>query len=221
MTSIARRELLRMERLMCETDPRTIEYTQLMRNFEILVSQLDMYDEVEGLLPEGKDMPQEVTVIPQTFETVRVDVGSTPTIHAVAPSSECSNAGTDGCDTTGVYPCTEVSSIERDTGADIAGNSPPSVSTQSKDLGGTALEAANKADSALSETTATSPTEAIAEAENHPEYKMEDVRAALVAARRKRGVNVTELLREFGVDNFSAFPAGRYWELMQRLGGDT
>lgn len=48
-------------------------------------------------------------------------------------------------------------------------------------------------------------------------YEMSDVRAALVNARRN-GVNVTELLKEFGVENFSAFPAGRYGELMQRLG---
>jgi hypothetical protein len=48
------------------------------------------------------------------------------------------------------------------------------------------------------------------------EYKMEDVRAALVEARRK-GMNVTELLKEFGVENFSAFPAGKYGELMARL----
>ena len=47
-------------------------------------------------------------------------------------------------------------------------------------------------------------------------YKLEDVRAALVEAR-KRGVNVTELLKEFGVDNLGAFPAGRYGELMKRL----
>lgn len=48
-------------------------------------------------------------------------------------------------------------------------------------------------------------------------YEMSEVRAALVAARKK-GTNVTELLKEFGVENFSAFPAGRYGELMQRLG---
>ena len=46
---------------------------------------------------------------------------------------------------------------------------------------------------------------------------MTEVRAALVAAR-KNGVNVTELLHEFGVENFSAFPAGRYGELMDKLG---
>lgn len=52
---------------------------------------------------------------------------------------------------------------------------------------------------------------------NAKEYKMEDVRAALVSARRG-GTNVTELLKEFGVENFSAFPAQRYGELMKRLG---
>ena len=54
-------------------------------------------------------------------------------------------------------------------------------------------------------------------AEEHPQYESAEVRTALVTARRN-GVNVTELLREFGVDNFSAFPAGRYWELMERIG---
>lgn len=49
-------------------------------------------------------------------------------------------------------------------------------------------------------------------------YKLEDVRAALVEAR-KRGVNVTELLKGFGVDNLGAFPAGRYGELMKKLEG--
>jgi hypothetical protein len=55
---------------------------------------------------------------------------------------------------------------------------------------------------------------------NAKEYKMEDVRAALVAARRG-GTNVTELLKEFGVENFSAFPAQRYGELMKRLGAES
>lgn len=47
-------------------------------------------------------------------------------------------------------------------------------------------------------------------------YEMTEVRAALVEAR-KRGVNVTALLREYGVENFGAFPAGKYGELMDRL----
>lgn len=48
-------------------------------------------------------------------------------------------------------------------------------------------------------------------------YSKEEVRAAL-AKGRKAGVNVTELLGELGYDNFSAVPAGKYGELMARLG---
>ena len=62
-------------------------------------------------------------------------------------------------------------------------------------------------------------SEAPASGESTKVYKMEDVRAALVEARRSRGVNVTELLKEFGVENFSAFPAGRYGELLAKLNG--
>lgn len=47
-------------------------------------------------------------------------------------------------------------------------------------------------------------------------YEMTDVRAALVEARKK-GVNVSALLKEFGVENFGQFPAGRYGELMKKL----
>lgn len=50
-------------------------------------------------------------------------------------------------------------------------------------------------------------------------WEMAEVRAALVEARRSKGINITELLKEFGVENFSAFPAGRYDELMKRLEG--
>lgn len=49
-------------------------------------------------------------------------------------------------------------------------------------------------------------------------YTKEEVRAALGAARAK-GVNVTELMKKFGVDKFPAFPAGRYGELMTMLEG--
>ena len=48
-------------------------------------------------------------------------------------------------------------------------------------------------------------------------YTKEDVRAALAGARKK-GTNVTELLAEFGVSNFSALPAGMYPQVMARLG---
>lgn len=49
-------------------------------------------------------------------------------------------------------------------------------------------------------------------------YEPSEVRAALVDARRK-GANISAILQEFGVENFSAFPAGRYAELMDRLAG--
>ncbi len=48
-------------------------------------------------------------------------------------------------------------------------------------------------------------------------YTKEEVRAAL-AKSRKNGVNVTELLDELGYDNFSAVPAGKYGEIMAKLG---
>jgi len=47
-------------------------------------------------------------------------------------------------------------------------------------------------------------------------YSKEEVRAELAMAR-KRGVNVAELLQEFGVDQFPAVPASRYGELMDKL----
>jgi hypothetical protein len=49
-----------------------------------------------------------------------------------------------------------------------------------------------------------------------PTYSREEVRAALAKAR-KTGLNVTELLSEYGVDNFSALPAGKYAEIMERI----
>ena len=45
----------------------------------------------------------------------------------------------------------------------------------------------------------------------------EIVRAALANAR-KNGTNVTELLGELGYDNFSAVPAAKYGEIMERIG---
>ena len=53
-------------------------------------------------------------------------------------------------------------------------------------------------------------------AEDTKVYSKEEVRAELAQAR-KRGVNVAELLQEFGVDQFPAVPANRYSELMDRL----
>lgn len=55
------------------------------------------------------------------------------------------------------------------------------------------------------------------EAEPETKYSKEEVRAALAKARKEKGINVTELLKEFGVDSFPAFPEGKYGELMARL----
>lgn len=203
MTQVVRGELLRMLGMFAETDPRSIEYTQLMRNFEILSNQTDMYDEVVELLSEEEAKLAEVVEFPTAIPLT--------------------DAGTDA------------GAGERDTGAHIMGNSPPSESNQTKDREIEPQETPVSEEAAPSKAVVSQPgiilppPEAIVsqpdvnpppENEKPPEYKMEDVRAALVAARRKKGVNVTELLREFGVENFSAFPAGRYWELMQRLEGD-
>ena len=203
MTQVVRGELLRMLGMFAETDPRSIEYTQLMRNFEILSNQTDMYDEVVELLSEEGAKLAEVVEFPTA-------------IHLT-------DAGTDA------------GAGERDTGAHIMGNSPPSESNQTKDREIEPQETPVGEEAAPSKAVVSPPGIILPPPETdvsqpdvnpppetgaHPEYKMEDVRAALVAARRKKGVNVTELLREFGVENFSAFPAGRYWELMQRLEGD-
>lgn len=202
MTQVVRGELLRMLGMFAETDPRSIEYTQLMRNFEILSNQTDMYDEVVELLSEEEAKLAEVVEFPTAIPLT--------------------DAGTDA------------GAGERDTGAHIVGNSPPSESNQTKDREiepqkTPVSEEAAPSKAVVSQPDVNPPPETDVsqpdvnpppETGAHPEYKMEDVRAALVAARRKKGVNVTELLREFGVENFSAFPAGRYWELMQRLEGD-
>ena len=202
MTQVVRGELLRMLGMFAETDPRSIEYTQLMRNFEILSNQTDMYDEVVELLSGEEAKLAEVVEFPTAIPLT--------------------DAGTDA------------GAGERDTGAHIVGNSPPSESNQTKDREIEPQETQVSEEAAPSKAVVSQPGIILPPPENvsqpdvnpppetgaHPEYKMEDVRAALVAARRKKGVNVTELLREFGVENFSAFPAGRYWELMQRLEGD-
>lgn len=203
MTQVVRGELLRMLGMFAETDPRSIEYTQLMRNFEILSNQTDMYDEVVELLSEEEAKLAEVVEFPTAIPLT--------------------DAGTDA------------GAGERDTGAHIMGNSPPSESNQTKDREIEPQETPVSEEAAPSKAVVSPPGIILPPPETdvsqpdvnpppetgaHPEYKMEDVRAALVAARRKKGVNVTELLREFGVENFSAFPAGRYWELMQRLEGD-
>lgn len=50
-----------------------------------------------------------------------------------------------------------------------------------------------------------------------PAYTKEEVRAAL-ARSRKNGLNVSELLAEFGAENFTGLPAAKYPEVMARIG---
>ena len=49
-----------------------------------------------------------------------------------------------------------------------------------------------------------------------PQYKMEDVRAALAKARG-RGVNVSEIIRSFGADNFQQITKEQYPAIMNQL----
>jgi hypothetical protein len=67
-------------------------------------------------------------------------------------------------------------------------------------------------------TPAPAPEAPVTAAEETPAYTREEVRAALGEARI-RGVDVTALMKEFGVDRFPAFPVNRYGELMAKLEG--
>lgn len=58
--------------------------------------------------------------------------------------------------------------------------------------------------------------EAVDDGGEHPTFTPAEVRTALVEARRN-GANVTDILKEFGVESFPAFPESRYWELMERV----
>ena len=60
------------------------------------------------------------------------------------------------------------------------------------------------------------PGEPETEKPETPTYKMEEVRGALAAARRK-GVNVAEIIRSFGVDNFTIIDKSKYPEIMEKL----
>ena len=51
-----------------------------------------------------------------------------------------------------------------------------------------------------------------------PAYKMEDVRAALAKARGK-GVNVSEIIRSFGAENFQQITPDQYPAVMAKLEG--
>ena len=60
------------------------------------------------------------------------------------------------------------------------------------------------------------PGEPETEKPETPTYKMEEVSGALAAARRK-GVNVAEIIRSFGVDNFTMIDKSKYPEIMEKL----
>lgn len=72
------------------------------------------------------------------------------------------------------------------------------------------------------ETVAPDPAPAPAPEESKPDPatlpKKADVRMALGKARTERGVNVTAILQDMGVDNFNDLPADRYPELLEKLG---
>ena len=52
--------------------------------------------------------------------------------------------------------------------------------------------------------------------DEEPAFKMEEVRAALAKARG-RGVNVSEIIRSFGADNFQQIPKNQYGAIMAKL----
>lgn len=72
------------------------------------------------------------------------------------------------------------------------------------------------------ETVAPDPAPAPTPEESKPDPatlpKKADVRMALGKARTERGVNVTAILKDMGVDNFNDLPADRYPELLEKLG---
>ena len=52
--------------------------------------------------------------------------------------------------------------------------------------------------------------------DEEPAFKMEEVRAALAKARG-RGVNVSEIIRSFGVNSFPEIPKNKYGAIMAKL----
>ena len=52
--------------------------------------------------------------------------------------------------------------------------------------------------------------------DEEPTLTSSEVRAKLASARRA-GVNVASIIKDMGVDNFTALPAGKYAELLKRI----
>ena len=57
-------------------------------------------------------------------------------------------------------------------------------------------------------------------AEEKPALSASEVRAKLAAARRA-GVNVAAIIKEFGADNFTALPANKYSDLLDRIESES
>lgn len=151
-------ELQRMLVRQTELDPSSVEYSNLLRNIEVLTGTADLYIDIMDYLKDAGMFSGEPDRI--------VDV----TLHP-----ELVKAMADEHPVESPFP-------------DAEEEAPSKV----VELHPVKDEAAQKS------------------------YEMTEVRAALVEARKK-GVNVSALLKEFGVENFGAFPAGRYGELMARL----
>lgn len=72
------------------------------------------------------------------------------------------------------------------------------------------------ADCPNSEEAKAEPETEPAPAEEKPTLSAAEVRSKLAAARRA-GVNVASIIKEFGADNFTALPATKYGELLDRI----
>lgn len=150
-------ELQRMLKRQTELDPSSAEYSNLLRNIEVLAGTADLYIDImdylkdAGMFSGEPDKIVEVTLHPELAKAMN-DVADEHPVGSPFPDAEKDAPSR----------VVEVPAVEGKT------------------------------------------------------YEMTDVRAALVEARKK-GVNVSALLKEFGVENFGAFPAGKYGELMKRL----
>lgn len=154
-------ELQRMLVRQTELDPSSVEYSNLLRNIEVLAGTAELYIDIMDYLKDAGMFSEE----PEKIVQVTVHPEIAKAMHEAADEHPVESP----------FP-------------DAEEEAPSKV----VELPAVKDEAAQKS------------------------YEMTEVRAALVEARKK-GVNVSALLKEFGVENFGAFPAGKYGELMKRL----
>ncbi len=159
-------ELQRMLVRQTELDPSSVEYSNLLRNIEVLAGTAELYIDIMDYLKDAGMFSEE----PEKIVQVVVHPEIAKAMHEAADD----------------HP------VEGSPFPDPEKEAPSKV----VELHPVKDEAAQKS------------------------YEMTEVRAALVEARKK-GVNVSALLKEFGVENFGAFPAGKYGELMKRLEAGT